>query len=105
MNRKVILHKSAVEELNLIKQRVYELFGYNVANKVVKNLIQLMKVLSVNPYLGTKDERYSPFFILHSKHNRIFYLVEDNEIMIVAIWDNRKNEENLQDMLSKRISE
>ena len=72
MNRKVILHKSAVEELNLIKQRVYELFGYNVANKVVKNLI---------------------------------YLVEDNEIMIVAIWDNRKNEENLQDMLSKRISE
>lgn len=81
MNRKVILHKSAVEELNLIKQRVYELFGYNVANKVVKNLIHLMNVLSVNPYLGTKDERYSPFLTLHSKHNRIFYLVEDNEII------------------------
>jgi len=105
VNRKVVLHKSALEELNLITQRVYELFGYNVANKVVKNLINLMNVLSVNPYLGTKDERYSPFLILHSKHNRIFYIVEGNEIMIVAIWDNRKNDENLQNMLSKRISE
>ena len=105
MNRKVVLHKSAVEELYLIKQRVYELCLYNVSNKVVINLINLMNVLSFNPYLGTKDERYSPFFTLHSKHNRIFNLVEDNEIMIVAIWDNRKNEENLQDMLSKRISE
>jgi hypothetical protein len=64
VNRKVVLHKSAVEELYLIKQRVYELFGYNVANKVVKNLINLMNVLSVNPYLGTKDERYSPFLTL-----------------------------------------
>ena len=64
-----------------------------------------MNVLSVNPYLGTKDESYSPFFTLHSKHNRIFYLVEDNEIMIVAIWDNRKDDESLQNMLSKRISE
>ena len=77
---KLIWHELALEELASIGEKVSELFGEKVADKVVKDIMERVSVLASNPFLGTKDERYLPFFVLHSWHNRIFYLVTDNEI-------------------------
>ena len=103
MIRKVVLHDLAVEELAIVKQRVYDTFGFVVATKVVDGLIERMNALAVHPYLGTIDERYLPFRVLHSWHNRIFYLVTDNEVRILAIWDNRCDEKYLPKLLSSRL--
>ena len=103
MIRKVVLHDLAVEELAIVKQRVYDTFGFVVATKVVDGLIERMNALAVHPYLGTIDERYLPFRVLHSWHNRIFYLVTDNEVRILAIWDNRRDEKYLPKLLSSRL--
>ena len=100
---KLIWHELALEELASIGEKVSELFGEKVADKVVKDIMERVSVLASNPFLGTKDERYLPFFVLHLWHNRIFYLVTDNEIRILAIWDNRRDEKKLPKLLSSRL--
>ena len=100
---KLIWHDLALEELALIGEKVSEMFGQKVADKVVEDIINRVDSLSANPFLGTKDDRYVPFRVLHSWHNRVFYLVADKEIRIIAIWDNRRDEKKLPSMLSKRV--
>ena len=100
---KIIWHELALEELALIGERVSEMFGEKVADRVVENMMDWVDALAANPFLGTEDERYLPFRVLHSWHNRIFYLVTDEAIKIIAIWDNRKDEKKLPSLLSKRV--
>ena len=103
MIMKLVWHDLAYKELLSIGQKVSEMFGKNVADKVIKGIIQNISSLSKYPYLGTADLRYKPFLVLHSKHNRIFYHVSDNEIKIIAIWDNRRDDALLHEMLETRI--
>ena len=100
---KLIWHELALEELASIGEKVSELFGEKVADKVVKDIMGRVSVLASNPFLGTRDERFVPFFILHSWHNRIFYLITDDEIRVIAIWDNRRDEKKLPKLLSSRL--
>ena len=100
---KLIWHELALEELASIGEKVLEMFGEKVADRVVEDIINRVDALAANPFLGTKDERYLPFRVLHSWHNRIFYLVSDKEIKIIAIWDNRRDEKKLPSLLSKRV--
>ena len=100
---KIIWHDLALEELTSIGEKVSEMFGEKVADKVIENMMDRIGTLAANPFLGTKDERYLPFRVLHSWHNRIFYLVTDNEIRIIAIWDNRRDEKTLPKLLSSRL--
>ena len=86
-----------------MKQRVYDTFGFDVAAKAVDDIIDRMNALAIYPYLGTIDERYLPFRVLHSWHNRIFYLVTDDEIRVIAIWDNRRDERKLPKLLLSRL--
>ena len=100
---KIIWHELALDELASIGEKVLELFGEKVADKVVKDIVHRVETLAANPFLGTKDDRYVPFRVLHSWHNRIFYLVMDNEIRIIAIWDNCRDEKKLPKLLSSRL--
>ena len=100
---KIIWHDLAIEELASIGEKVSEMFGEKVAERVVGGIMDRIGALMSNPFLGTKDERYEPFRILHSWHNRIFYLVAEEEIRIIAIWDNRRDEKKLPSLLSKRV--
>ena len=100
---KLIWHDLALKELALIGEKVSEMFGEKVADKVVEDIINRVDSLAANPFLGTKDDKYVPFRVLHSWHNRVFYLVADKEIRIIAIWDNRRDEKKLPSLLSKRV--
>ena len=100
---KIIWHELAIEELASIGEKVSDSFGKKVADKVVEDILSRVNSLAANPFLGTKDDRYVPFRVLHSWHNRVFYLVADKEIRIIAIWDNRRDEKKLPSMLSKRV--
>ena len=100
---KIIWYELALEELISIGEKVSEMFGEKVADKVIENMMDWVGTLAANPFLGTKDDRYRQFRVLHSWHNRIFYLVTDNEIRIIAIWDNRRDEKTLPKLLSSRL--
>ena len=100
---KIIWHELALEELASIGEKVSEMFGEKVADKVIENMMDRVGALAANPFLGTEDDSYMPFRVLHSWHNRIFYLVTNEEIKIIAIWDNRRDEKKLPSLLSKRV--
>ena len=100
---KIIWHELAIEELASIGEKVSEMFGEKVADRVVDDIMNRVGTLAANPFLGTKDDRYVPFRVLHSWHNRVFYLVADKEIRIIAIWDNRRDEKKLPRLLSSRL--
>lgn len=100
---KIIWHELALNELASIGENVWESFGEKVANRVVEDIVHRVDALAANPFLGTEDDRYMPFRVLHSWHNRIFYLVNETEIRIIAIWDNRKDEKKLPRLLSSRL--
>lgn len=100
---KIIWHELALEELASIGEKVSDMFGEKVADRVVGDIMDRVNILEANPFLGTKDERYVPFRILHSWHNRIFYLVTDDEIRVIAIWDNRRDDRKLPKVLSSRL--
>ena len=100
---KIIWHELALEELASIGEKVSEMFGEKVADRVVEDITDRVGTLAANPFLGTEDDRYVSFRVLHSWHNRIFYLVSDKEIKIIAIWDNRRDEKKLPSLLSKRV--
>ena len=100
---KIIWHELALEELASIGEKVSGMFGEKVADRVVDDIMNRVSALATNPFLGTKDEKYVPFLTLHSWHNRIFYLVVDKEIRIIAIWDNRRDEKKLPKLLSSRL--
>ena len=100
---KIIWHELALEELASIGEKVSEMFGEKVADRVVGDITDRVGTLAANPFLGTEDDRYVPFRVLHSWHNRIFYHVSDMEIKIIAIWDNRRDEKKLPALLSKRV--
>ena len=99
----IIWHELALDELASIGEIVWESFGEKVADRVVEDIVHRVDALAANPFLGTEDDRYIPFRVLHSWHNRIFYLVIENEIRIVAIWDNRRDEKKLPILLSSRL--
>ena len=100
---KIIWHDLALEELSSIGEMVWESFGEKVADRVVEDIVHRVDALAANPFLGTEDDKYMPFRVLHSWHNRIFYLVNETEIRIIAIWDNRKDEKKLPKLLSSRL--
>ena len=100
---KIIWHELALDELASIGEKMLEMFGEKVADKVVEDILSRVNSLAAHPFLGTKDERYLPFCVLHSWHNRVFYLVTETEIRIIAIWDNRKDEKKLARLLSSRL--
>jgi len=100
---KIIWHDLALEELSSIGEMVWESFGEKVADRVVEDIVHRVDALAANPFLGTEDDKYMPFRVLHSWHNRIFYLVTETEIRIIAIWDNRKDEKKLPKLLSSRL--
>ena len=100
---KIIWHELALEELASIGEKVLDLFGEKVADRVVEDIMHRVGALAANSFLGTKDDRFVPFRVLHSWHNRIFYLVVENEIRIIAIWDNRRDEKILPKLLSSRL--
>ena len=63
--------------------------------------------LDVMPDLGTLDTTLhhdgKPVRVLHSKHTRIVYHATDTEVIIIMLWDNRRNDDYMQDLLTERF--
>lgn len=78
--------------------------GNNAADKFSFGIIETVKLLATNPYMGKaeparegckKDYRS---FVEHKNH-KIIYYVEKGTIYIVDIWPNSQNPDNLTNRL------
>lgn len=98
--------KEAEDELATMVDYVLRNQGQNVALQVYDNIISQIDLLAEFPELGTSESRYKfkgkPLRVLHSRHTRVFYSVQETRIDIILLWNNRMDDRKIGKTLSKR---
>ena len=98
--------KEAEDELASIVNYVLLNQGQNVAVQVYDNIISQIDLLAEFPKLGTSETNYKfkgkPLRVLHSKHTRVFYSIQETSIDIILLWSNRMDDRKIGKVLSKR---
>lgn len=88
--------ETAERELQNIIQYVSEAFGSDFASRIVDDIMLRVDALGEFPYLGTIDSSIQfqglVLYILHERHLRIYYTVTEKEILIVLLWNNRRDD-------------
>ncbi len=81
----VFTTKADKDEIN-IYQYISKIFGKAYADKFRKKLIELLRLIAIQPYIGrtTKNDR-SLRVITISKQNKIIYKVTEENIIIIRI--------------------
>ena len=98
--------KEAEDELANMVDYILQNQGQNVALQVYDNSISQIDLLAEFPELGTSESRYKfkgkPLRVLHSRHTRVFYSVQETRIDIILLWNNRMDDRKIGKTLSKR---
>ena len=68
--------------------------------KLIRRIKSRMKIISQFPYLGPQTE-IEGIRVINVSHFSIFYKVTENEIGVVAFWDNRQDPEKISQNLQK----
>lgn len=94
-------HPSALDELNKAIYYVNDNFGSMVATKVLDEIEEAVKQLSLFPNLGKIEFQKEgiEYRVLHSKFNRIVYYVTSDSIEIVLFWNNRRDLKKLKQIV------
>jgi plasmid stabilization system protein ParE len=71
------------------------------SRKLYTEINKHIKLLSSNPFLGIKTDIKSVRTLIHN-HFQLIYEIHDKTIVIVMIWDTRRNPEVKQKKLFKR---
>ena len=104
--REILWLKEAEDELATMVDYVLQNQGQNVALQVYDNIISQIDLLAEFPELGTSESRYKfkgkPLRVLHSRHTRVFYSVQETRIDIILLWNNRMDDRKIGKTLSKR---
>ena len=104
--KKIVWHNAAKKDFLDTVNYIKDSFGTVVASECLSDIQKTINLLSRFPYLGKAepDLNYKGFriYALHSKMNRILYVVNENDVLIIAIWNNRMNFENIHKILKDR---
>lgn len=104
--RAIRMIDEARAEFDEILDYIRGCYGVRTEEKVYNDIRQHIVPLSAMPELGTLDTELhyhgKPVRILHSKHTRIIYAVRETEIVIVMLWNNRRDDSVMKYILSKR---
>src|SRR4051812_46065624 len=67
-------------------------FGLLIAQQFAKQLDKKFQSLQSQPFAGTPSVNFTNVrSILAGKHNRIYYKIEDNKIIVLNLYDTRIN--------------
>lgn len=94
---------SAEEELTNFVKLEGQIFGFDVATQITDEIMSRVDDLIEFPNLGTLESslKYQDLEIrvLHERHARIFYVISDDQIIIVLFWDNRRDDKMIEPFL------
>lgn len=102
MRRSVVWTDEATWDLTLLGQYLVVAFGLQVAEKVVRGIVDMTEMLPENPYMGVADMRHPPYRVFRFKRTSVYYVIRDNEIEITRILDNRQGDFRKNKALNKR---
>lgn len=94
----VIWSEKAENTLKQTADYILEKFGENNRNNFIKEVYKIVKLLETNPNLCKIETLLVDFpeyrSIVVNFLNKIIYRVEDDKILIVALWDVRREPMN-----------
>jgi len=95
---------AAKDDLQEIAQWVVSKFGYDIAEQTVADIVAETNRLAFFPEMGRQCYHGSrhAFRAIHTHNNRIVYTITDKYVLIVAVFDNRRNPSFLTRLLQKR---
>tara|TARA_R110001592_G_scaffold108190_1_gene302620 strand:+ start:393 stop:689 length:297 start_codon:yes stop_codon:yes gene_type:complete len=90
MARKVVWTKRAIYKFNQIVDYLERDWGHNVTQNFVIKAYDIIELISDQSDLGTLEnpEKQIRGFVL-TKHNRLFYRVTEEEIILLNFFDTR----------------
>ena len=92
MTRKVRLTRRASIKLNDIHNYLNHNFGNRIAERFLKRTYSLFDILIEFPQIGTlEDKQRGIYGFVIEKPVTIFYRDDDQEIVMLNFFDNRKN--------------
>ena len=92
MAKTIVWNRRASDSFNAIIQYLENEWGSNVTRDFVKCTYHLLDLLAANPELGPieHDEKQIRGFVI-TKHNTLFYRVEDTRLVLLHFFDNRQD--------------
>ncbi|GLR18256.1 type II toxin-antitoxin system RelE/ParE family toxin [Portibacter lacus] len=91
MALKIIWNKRALNNFNKILDYLEHSFGEQTAKSFVVRSYNIIEQLSENPNLGSLELKAKNIRgILISKHNRLFYRLTEEEIILLNFFDIRQ---------------
>lgn len=97
---------AAEDDLREIARRVALTFGRDTAEQTVASVVEETSRLAVFPEIGRRCSEYEnarrKYRALHTRHDRIVYTITDDSILIVAVFDNRRDPATLATLLKER---
>lgn len=104
--RKIVWHNATKDDLLDIVNYLKRSFGKTVAAKGLSEIKGTVNLLATFPFLGTKDDSLTyedyAIYTLHSRFNRILYTVREKDILILIIWNNRRDISKIAEVLKDR---
>lgn len=65
-------------------------WGHNVATAFLEKTDSRIELLSFSPFTGAPSGIRDTRSLLVTKHNRIFYKIVDNKVIVLNLYDTRK---------------
>ena len=97
---------AAADDLREIARRVALNFGYVTAERTVASVTEETRRLADFPEMGRLCDEYDGsrriYRALNTRHDRIVYTVTADRVLIVAVFDCRRDPETLGDLLRER---
>lgn len=104
--RRIVWHSATKDDLLDIVNYLKRSFGKTVAAKGLSEIKGTVSLLATFPLLGKKDDSLTyeghAIYTLHSRFNRILYTVRENDILILIVWNNRRDISKIAEILKDR---
>lgn len=99
MAKTIVWNRRASNKFNTIIQYLQSEWGENVTRSFVNKTYQIIELLALHPEMGTFEnpEKQIRGFLI-TKHNTMFYRVDDTRILILNFFDNRQNPKKKSDI-------
>ncbi|MBS1493158.1 MAG: type II toxin-antitoxin system RelE/ParE family toxin [Bacteroidetes bacterium] len=87
---KIIWSSSAEKTLDDISVYYLNSYGVNYGKKLINRIIDAVEIIKDNVQIGKRTSRANVRFIIRGNYS-IYYRVSKSDILILTIWDNRRN--------------
>ena len=91
MAYEVVINKRFSNKLILVLNYLHNYFGERIANEFQDKVLIRINMLQLNPFIGAPTGIASVRSTLISKHNRMYYRLKNNTVIILNLYDTRSD--------------